>query len=428
MLKYCAEIGCEIKTHEELCSWAHYSPGVAKDGSFTPFTCSCCGYSPSESKWRADLAAWHAMTDEEQAAARAQHRDAGDELNSQLKHYHQELFMYPMPHHGMERCGVDNLHLLWLNLFKHLFKYTVHEGLPPSKKTAVREYCKAAGFYSYDAASVDEDPTKHWIGREVKRFIAEAHLHLPFLLQIAAAPADCVPEMAAFANETGEQEMEFDPEYAPTEEEVEQEVQEEPLMIQNAARWDRFLALVRASQKQWPQGEADTDEYRKGRAVEAFNLGSAVANDVIQLKPTAMTWVPHILVFIVPRQMVELGDPARRSCDACESFGAMTKKLIKHATCRRRIKGTEQTTHTSHSGSCATRRWKQTFNVGYIQQAFTRACVRESLQHGEENRPYLQRADARRTSIGKVYTTKKLAGESPALMRSMVELCEARPD
>ena len=27
--------------------------------------------------------------------------------------------------------------------------------------------------------------------------------------------------------------------------------------------------------------------------------------------------------------MVKLGDPARRSCDACESFGAMLKKIIK---------------------------------------------------------------------------------------------------
>jgi len=41
---------------------------------------------------------------------------------------------------------------------------------------------------AYDAASEDEDPTKHWIGREVKRFIAEAPLHVPFLLQLAAAP------------------------------------------------------------------------------------------------------------------------------------------------------------------------------------------------------------------------------------------------
>ena len=56
------------------------------------------------------------------------------------------------------------------------------------KKKIVREYLKNAGFYSYNAAADDEDPTSRWIGREAKRFLAEAHIHLPFLLQLAAAP------------------------------------------------------------------------------------------------------------------------------------------------------------------------------------------------------------------------------------------------
>ena len=108
-------------------------------------------------------------------------------------------------------------------------------------------------------------------------------------------------------------------------------------MMANAARWDRFLALVAAAQAPWPQGEADTDEYRKSRALEFFNLAATVFIDLKELKPTGITWVPHIMLFVVPRQMVSLGDPTRRSCDACESFGAMVKKLIKFSTCRRRI-------------------------------------------------------------------------------------------
>ena len=107
-------------------------------------------------------------------------------------------------------------------------------------------------------------------------------------------------------------------------------------MLANASRWDNFLALVAAFQAPWPQGAADTDEYRKERALEAFNVALLVCHDLHELKPTGITWVPHILLFIVPRQMVSLGDPTRRSCDACESFGAMVKKLIKHSTCRRR--------------------------------------------------------------------------------------------
>eukprot|EP00966_Prymnesium_polylepis_P323100 7379321-Prymnesium_polylepis.1 len=105
------EVGCEIKSYDELCEWAHYSPGVAKGGEFTRFTCSCCGYSPSEKQWYADLKKWNDMTDEQQKVARAKHADAGEELLPTKQHYHQELYLFPLPRHGMDRCGVDNLHL-----------------------------------------------------------------------------------------------------------------------------------------------------------------------------------------------------------------------------------------------------------------------------------------------------------------------------
>ena len=287
------------------------------------------------------------MTEDEQKAEQATHRDADDPLNSQFQHFHQVKYMTPLPDHGMERCGVDNLHLTYLNVFKHLFKYTVHEGLPPTKKKLVSAYLRDMKFYSYDASSLDDDPVSHWIGREVKRFLDEADKHLPFLLQIAAAPADCVAEMAACANLDGEQEMDYDPDYAPTAEEVAAEEELLPLMMSNATRWDNFLTYVRAMSAEWPQGDPDTDEYRKGRALESFNLGNMVAIDIHELKPTMLTWVPHIMCFIVPRQLVELGDQTRRSCDACESFGALTKKLIKHATCHRPTTGATKVQHGS---------------------------------------------------------------------------------
>ena len=41
----------------------------------------------------------------------------------------------------------------------------------------------------YDAAVADEEnPVMRWIGREVKKFLAEAHLHIPFLLCVAFSP------------------------------------------------------------------------------------------------------------------------------------------------------------------------------------------------------------------------------------------------
>ena len=420
------QVGCEIKTHDEMCSWAHYSTGIALGGAFTPVECKCCGYkAATEVKWRADMRAYHKMTDEDKKEAQDKHMDKGDPLNSQKQHYHMVLFMPPLPHHGMDRCGVDTLHIIFLNTFKHLFRYTIHDPMPESKKRIVAAYLSAAGFYSYDAGSLDDDPVSHWIGREVKRFIAEGHKHLPFLLQLVAVPADCIPEMAEFANDDDEQEMDDDDEYAPTDDDVAQEEQEEPVMMADAARWDRFFTLVQSLTAEWPQGAADTDDYRKGRAVTNFNHSAAVANDLHELKPDGTSWVPHILVFIVSRQLLTLGDSMRRSCDACESIGAMIKKVIKHSTCRRRVTGASGVDHLKGSTG---RRWKQTFKRGYIEQAFRRVCVRESLRHGEANAKFLQRADNMLVMTGKAPVAPKLAhGSTPVPPPSIYSVCSTLP-
>ena len=65
----------------------------------------------------------------------------------------------------------------------------------------MKAYLRNAGFYSYDAAAADEEnPVMRWIGREVKRFLAEADVHVPFLLRVAAAPPDIMGDMAAMQN------------------------------------------------------------------------------------------------------------------------------------------------------------------------------------------------------------------------------------
>ena len=64
--------------------------------------------------------------------------------------------------------------------------------------------------------------------------------------------------------------------------------------------------------------------------------------------------------------------------------------------------------------------------MGYIQQAFRRVCVRESLQHGEANKPYVQRDDVRRTAHGRVIASRKVENESPVPpMPSVHEAAEA---
>ena len=131
--------------------------------------------------------------------------------------------------------------------------------------------------------------------------------------------------------------------------------------------------------------------------------GAKVANDLVKLNPELSGWVLHVLVFIVPRQMVDLGDPSRRSCDACESLGAAIKKIIKHLTCRRRCGTATTYSHRSQSGA---KLWRQSFSKGYIQQAFERVSVRAGLLHGEENKRYLQRSDFRLLQKGKAGTSK----------------------
>ena len=72
-------------------------------------------------------------------------------------------------------------------------------------------------------------------------------------------------------------------------------------------------------------------------------------------------------------------------------------------------------------------RWEQTFKVGFIEQAFKRLCVRESLQHGEENVPYGQRIDYQRTRGGKARCTKKFVpqGTPMAVKPSIFEAATA---
>ena len=161
--------------------------------------------------------------------------------------------------------------------------------------------------------------------------------------------------------------------YAPDDEEERTEAELASDLEAHATYWDNFLAYCQAVQAPWDA--SDTDAYREIRAVEAFNLGCLCANDLITFIPTLRSWVPHIEALVVPRQILRLGDPSRRSCEACESFGAVCKAIIKNTTCKRAI-----TTK---------------FTKGYVQQCFERVSAREQLLNGPTNAPYMQREDAR---------------------------------
>eukprot|EP00965_Chrysotila_dentata_P210087 6185679-Pleurochrysis_carterae.AAC.1 len=86
--------------------------------------------------------------------------------------------------------------------------------------------------------------------------------------------------------------------------------------MEHAQMWDNFLAYIEAAERPWASPDEDTDEYRKERAVEFFNLAGVLATDIYTLNTELAGWVLHVLCFIVPRQILTLGDPSRRSCDA----------------------------------------------------------------------------------------------------------------
>eukprot|EP00965_Chrysotila_dentata_P171044 5644667-Pleurochrysis_carterae.AAC.1 len=117
-------------------------------------------------------------------------------------------------------------------------------------------YLREAGFYSDAAASDDENPGMRWAGREVKSFLREADVLLPFLRRIALVPEEVLGDLVQ-NDKTGASEMEL-------EENDELVVTEEAL----ARIWDNFLAYVAAAKQPWASLEGDTDEYHKARAVD----------------------------------------------------------------------------------------------------------------------------------------------------------------
>eukprot|EP00965_Chrysotila_dentata_P081733 2698262-Pleurochrysis_carterae.AAC.1 len=289
-----------------------------------------------------------------------------------------------------------------------------------------------------------------WIGREVKRFLREAAVHLPFLLRVAAVPDGVFGNLVE--NETTgvvEVELAEDEELEVTVAELEQEEQEEPQMLEHAAMWDHFLDYVEAAEKPWAEPDLETDVYtaRSERCnssiwvrasmhahlllasqiacthlVHAFAVSSAavIATDIYTLNTKlADGWVLHVLCFVVTRHTLKLGDPTRRSCDACESFGAMLKKMIKHLTCRRRI---------NKSGSLrdnGKKEWLETFRRGYTEQAFRCVCARADLIHGKANVRYMQRTDYRLKNTGRAAKASTNQAEVTGPLLSIVQACSA---
>ena len=69
----------------------------------------------------------------------------------------------------------------------------------------------------------------------------------------------------------------------------------------------------------------DTNDYRKAQATEMFNRGAKTGSNMKIVRSDFDTAVPHVLTSIVTRQMVEKGDPNRRSVEHSEAIGVDIK-------------------------------------------------------------------------------------------------------
>ena len=166
----------------------------------------------------------------------------------------------------------------------------------------------------------------------------------------------------------------------------------------DARFWDNFYTLTRS----FRVFESDTDSYRQQRAVEVFNGASQVGRDVKILRPTLQSACPHIVANIIPRQIVEMGDPLKRGCDQSEGFGANLKSTIHRRVSRNKITG-KDVKHTRRDASGAvTKQWTQkALKVSRVMQAFRTECVCNRIVRDPGSAKYLLRKHHRLLGKGR---------------------------
>lgn len=245
-------------------------------------------------------------------------------------------------------------------------------------------------------------------GRDAKVVISQALLHIPMLLEFAHADESDIDVAlgSQAAAPTGNDDEDFTLQEGEHDEESDgndegdsssADPNEMPRVLADAQSWDRFRALCYAM-RTFTQDDTD---YRKQRAVEAFNAAGHVMAEYKRLNPQAVSACPHVALCVVPRQMVEHGDPGRRSTDHSESYGASIKESI-HRRCLRRRKAMVATTHHRRNNKGeVTKSWTQrALSVSRVMQTFRDQTVRERVTRDEESLPYLLRQHYKLAATG----------------------------
>ena len=227
-------------------------------------------------------------------------------------------------------------------------------------------------------------------GRDAKAIISKAVKHISAMLEFAhAKPADAraavdapppparrggADEDVDLSEEEGEEEAEEDDEDA------------EDRMLRYARHFDKFT-YAGHTLRAWEQ--ADTSEYRETRAVDTFNAAGELMEAYKDIDEDSTSAVPHVLLVIVPRQMVRHGDPTSRGADHSEAYGASLKDSIHNRLLRRKkAKAGAKVTHNHRDG---TSHKQNALQYSRVMQAFRNEGVRERLLRDEASIPFLQR-------------------------------------
>ncbi|KAL1514466.1 hypothetical protein AB1Y20_003565 [Prymnesium parvum] len=264
-------------------------------------------------------------------------------------------------------------------------------------------------FLKMGQAGLNVDPELHSLadsitemkrsltGRDAKVVIGQAIKHIPILLEFVHAGEDEVIAEKERSNVDCEEDFDWQRGEDDDEGSDHDDPDTEARILLDAKAWDSFISLVHSVRP----FERDDPPYRQERAVETFNAAASVMEHYKRLHASAQSACPHVALCVLPRQMVEHGDPNRRATDHSESYGASIKDGI-HRRCLRRKKAVESVTHRRRdSNGLIIKSWTQRgLGVSRVMQAFRDMSVRECLLREEESVPYLLRKHYDLATVG----------------------------
>lgn len=400
VLEFYERIGCSLKTLETMCELNHYSHEVLQGRPFKAFNCRCGWSSGTEMDWRKAVETHLRLEGQEL-------RDADLEHSRLPGHCRHKPYKPPLFLQDALDMSADVLHLIFINMFTFFFEMTllVHVNeMERHLREPFEVYCRSIGLPLKISKALNVEEMKQSLtGRDAKVIMSQAFEHIPILLEYAHASKSDLEEQVndgqrqerppphagvpLHRNEDDDFTWEGDDEdFAPEEDTDDDDVV--PRMLRDARSWDKFRTLCYAMRP----FEADDSEYRKVRAVEAFNAAADVMEEYKRLNPQAVSACPHVALCVVPRQMVAHGDPGRRGTDQSESYGASIKDSL-HRRCLRRKKSAQAELHRRRDkDGNVTKTWLQrALSVSRVMQTFRDQSVRERLLRDDESVPYLLR-------------------------------------